>query len=82
MRVRRDWDYRRRGGAGQEMAGFNRGKARPKGPPSPAPDAFADYIKFDDLFGASSIFTTGTVRQRRRETEVFVKDTLERRTYG
>ena len=29
-------------------------------------EKFADYIKFDDLFGASSIFTTGTARQRQR----------------
>ena len=45
-------------------------------------EKFADYIKFDDLFGASSIFTTGTPRQRQRERELYVKDVMERKLYG
>ena len=45
-------------------------------------EKFADYIKFDDLFGASSIFTTGTARQRQRERELYVKDVMERKLYG
>jgi hypothetical protein len=40
---------------------------------SGAPDKFADYIKFDDLFGASAVFTSGTARQRKKETDVYVK---------
>ena len=45
-------------------------------------ELFKDYIKFDDLFGASSLFTDGTARQRKLRTEVYVKDTMERRLYG
>ena len=48
----------------------------------PIPLKFADYKRFDDLFGASSIFTSGTPAQRKRETESYVKDAMERRLYG
>ena len=45
-------------------------------------DKFADYIKFDDLFGASTVFSSGTARQRKKETDVYIKDVMERRLYG
>ena len=47
-----------------------------------AGDKFADYIKFDDLFGASTVFTSGTARQRKKETDAYIKDVMERRLYG
>jgi len=43
---------------------------------------FADYIKFDDLFGASALFTSGTAQQNKQEAAVYVKDAMERRLYG
>ena len=48
----------------------------------PSNAAFEDYIKFEDMFGASSIFTTGTARQKQREREAYVKDVMERKLYG
>jgi|TARA_B110000977_G_scaffold77184_1_gene104108 hypothetical protein len=46
------------------------------------PGRFADYVKFDDMFGASCIFTSGDPVQVRREREAYVKDTMERKLYG
>ena len=31
--------------------------------------AFGDYVKFDDMFGASCIFTTGDPEQVQRQRE-------------
>ena len=47
----------------------------------PSNAAFEDYIKFEDMFGASSIFTTGTARSEAREREAYVKDVMERKLY-
>lgn len=43
---------------------------------------FGDYVKFDDMFGASCIFTAGDPAQVQHAREAYVKDTMERKLYG
>jgi hypothetical protein len=44
--------------------------------------AFGDYVKFDDMFGASCIFTTGDPEQVQRQREAYVQQTMARKLYG
>jgi hypothetical protein len=44
--------------------------------------AFGDYVKFDDMFGASCIFTAGDPAQVQRQREAYVKETMARKLYG
>ena len=44
--------------------------------------AFSDYVKFDDMFGASCIFTAGDPVQVQRQREAYVQDTMTRKLYG
>ena len=44
--------------------------------------AFSDYVKFDDMFGASCIFTTGDPEQVQRQREAYVQQTMARKLYG
>jgi len=43
--------------------------------------AFGDYVKFDDMFGASCIFTAGDPAQVQRQREAYVKETMARKLY-
>ena len=44
--------------------------------------AFGDYVRFDEMFGASCIFTAGDPVQVQRQREAYVKDTMTRKLYG
>ena len=66
-----------------EMVGGSGSKGKGEDPNGGGGDPkFADYLKFDDLFGASSLFTTGTKRMRKKQTEQYVKLVMERQCYG
>lgn len=71
-----------RGGHGDAAKRQVADVASSRGVGNGVPDKFADYARFDDMFGASRIFTDGTARQRKKETEMYVKDVMERRVYG
>jgi hypothetical protein len=77
------WRRRTMGGGQGDGAKLQAGGAgASRGVGYGVPDKFADYARFDDMFGASRIFTDGTARQRKKETEMYVKDVMERRVYG
>ena len=40
--------------------------------------AFGDYVRFDEMFGASCIFTAGDPVQVQRQREAYVKDGRDR----
>ena len=68
-----DLSFAARSGAGERCAEARRRREAPGGGRSVeqgvgngVPDKFADCARFDDMFGASRIFTDGTARQRKK----------------